>query len=521
MMSDEGSPVTEWYRGRSIFITGGSGFMGKVMLEKLLFACPGIDKIYLLIRNKRGKSPQQRLDAMYKLPMFDRLRESQSDAFKKIIPVIGDVNTDGLGLKTSELNLLIDEVSVVFHMAATLKLEATLKDAIEQNTVGTARVIDVSKQMKKLDVFAHFSTAFCSADLDVFEERVYENKDNPRDVMDVNKWLKPEALEAATKSIIAPHPNTYTYSKRLAENLVADEKDNMNVCIIRPSIVIPSVAEPVPGWVDSLNGPVGLIVGGGKGVIRSMHCKGENKGQFIPVDYAINASICIAYLVGSKQTKSEEVPVYNLTIDSVLQVTYREIVDTGKRIAYANPFEMQVWYPDGDIRDSKLFHYIYTVLYQWIPALLIDMLMFICGQKTFMIRIQKKIFDGLELLQFFSTREWVFRSEKFAAIPGSLTEKDRELFTMLKVVPIEEYMVNGLLGTRQYCLKEDLSSLPRCRRKQKVLYLIHLLAVYGFYFYIFYLLSCNFVVFKVLFDYVKLIISYVPLVGSLVSVDQK
>lgn len=67
--------------------------------------------------------------------------------------------------------------------------------------------------------------------------------------------------------------------------------------------VIPSAVEPVPGWVDNLNGPIGLLVGAGKGVIRSMHCKGENKGQFIPVDYAINTSIVIGYLLGSKQIK--------------------------------------------------------------------------------------------------------------------------------------------------------------------------------------------------------------------------
>nr|XP_023027067.1 putative fatty acyl-CoA reductase CG5065 [Leptinotarsa decemlineata] len=235
-MSEEGSPVTEWYKGRSIFITGGSGFMGKVMVEKLLYSCPGIKNIYLLLRNKRGKSSQQRLDAMYQLPMFERLRKSQPDAFAKIVLVNGDVNTEGLGLKTEDFDLLINNVSVVFHMAATLKLEASLKDAIEQNTAGTARVIDVCKQIKKLDCFVYFSTAFCSADVEVFEERVYEKKDDPRDVMSITKWLNSEALETATKAIIAPHPNTYTYSKRLAETLVADEKDNMPVCIVRPSI---------------------------------------------------------------------------------------------------------------------------------------------------------------------------------------------------------------------------------------------------------------------------------------------
>lgn len=48
--------------------------------------------------------------------------------------------------------------------------------------------------------------------------------------------MKDDALQMATPSIIAPHPNTYTYSKRLAEKLVADELVNMPVCIVRPSV---------------------------------------------------------------------------------------------------------------------------------------------------------------------------------------------------------------------------------------------------------------------------------------------
>lgn len=104
--------------------------------------------------------------------MFNRLRESQPSAFKKVIPVIGDLNTEGLGLSQHDLDLLKNNANVVFHCGATLKLEATLKDAIEQNTAGTARVIDVAKQIKNLFVFVYFSTAFCSADIDVFEEKV-------------------------------------------------------------------------------------------------------------------------------------------------------------------------------------------------------------------------------------------------------------------------------------------------------------------------------------------------------------
>lgn len=104
--------------------------------------------------------------------MFERLRNSQPTAIKKIVPLCGDVVTDDLGLSAADLDLLAERVTVVFHFAATLKLEAKLKDAIEQNTAGTARVLDVAKRIKNLKAFVHLSTAFCSADIDVFEERV-------------------------------------------------------------------------------------------------------------------------------------------------------------------------------------------------------------------------------------------------------------------------------------------------------------------------------------------------------------
>lgn len=73
--------------------------------------------------------------------------------------------------------------------------------------------------------------------------------------------------------------------------------------IFRVISVCPSSVEPIPGWVDNLNGPVGLMIAAGKGVIRSMHCNGENRVQIIPVDLAINAIIAIGWKIGSAKTK--------------------------------------------------------------------------------------------------------------------------------------------------------------------------------------------------------------------------
>lgn len=63
------SEVGQFYAGRSLLVTGASGFMGKVLVEKLLYACPDIKQIFILMRPKRGKSVEARMDDMYKSPV--------------------------------------------------------------------------------------------------------------------------------------------------------------------------------------------------------------------------------------------------------------------------------------------------------------------------------------------------------------------------------------------------------------------------------------------------------------------
>lgn len=61
--------MQEFYKGKSIFVTGASGFMGKVLLEKLLYSCSDLNQIMILIRPKRGKSAAQRLQDFVALPV--------------------------------------------------------------------------------------------------------------------------------------------------------------------------------------------------------------------------------------------------------------------------------------------------------------------------------------------------------------------------------------------------------------------------------------------------------------------
>lgn len=61
--------IREFYKGKNVLVTGGTGFMGKVLLEKLLYSIPEIGNIYILMRPKRGKSVAQRLEDMQRLPV--------------------------------------------------------------------------------------------------------------------------------------------------------------------------------------------------------------------------------------------------------------------------------------------------------------------------------------------------------------------------------------------------------------------------------------------------------------------
>lgn len=65
----ETSVVSDWYAGQSVFITGATGFMGKVMVEKLLRSCPRLETVYILVRPKKGKDPKHRLDEFFKSPV--------------------------------------------------------------------------------------------------------------------------------------------------------------------------------------------------------------------------------------------------------------------------------------------------------------------------------------------------------------------------------------------------------------------------------------------------------------------
>ena len=63
------SEIKQFFKNQTIFITGGTGFLGKLIIEKLLRECWDLKKILVLVRPKKGKTPQERLNEILERPV--------------------------------------------------------------------------------------------------------------------------------------------------------------------------------------------------------------------------------------------------------------------------------------------------------------------------------------------------------------------------------------------------------------------------------------------------------------------
>lgn len=143
--------ITEFYAGKEIFITGGSGFMGKVLIEKLLRSCPDIEKIYVLMRSKKGKSIEERLTKITELPLFNPVRKFIPHVLHKLVPVSGDVTELKLGLSNQDWDRMRN-VSIIFHSAASVHFDDPLKYAVFINTRGTREVLRFAESLENVKV---------------------------------------------------------------------------------------------------------------------------------------------------------------------------------------------------------------------------------------------------------------------------------------------------------------------------------------------------------------------------------
>lgn len=93
-----------------------------------------------------------------------------------------------------------------------------------------------------------------------------------------------------------------------------------------------------------------------------------------------------------------------------------------------------------------------------------------------LVRTQKRIQNGLEVLQYYTTRPWFFHNEKLTKLWEELNETDKEIFYTDRIkINYNKYILDYVLGARRYCIHEEPETLPYARKVLKRLFYLDLL----------------------------------------------
>lgn len=229
---------SEIYAGRRIFLIGGTGFLGKVMLSMLLHRFPELGRVYVMVRAPNAKESENRFwSSIVSSPPFEPLRErygSELEAFirEKVRVVGGDVGDVNLGLSEDEAQAVASDIDVILNGAGKVTFNPALDGALRTNVTGTRNLIAFAKRMKR-PALVHTSTCFVAGNRSgtIFEdEPVYgffpKRAEMPGVTFDPEKEIADcEALSARVREEATDHLTLAKITQAAREKLIAEGRD--------------------------------------------------------------------------------------------------------------------------------------------------------------------------------------------------------------------------------------------------------------------------------------------------------
>jgi long-chain acyl-CoA synthetase len=241
---------------------------------------------------------------------------------EKVVPVNGDVGNEFLGLEESTAREIMQDTDIIINGAGNVTFNPPLESALRTNVVGSHNIIQMARMMKKPRL-VHVSTCFVAGKrsgpiwenepvvgyfprknelvgttFDVNREiedcarlseqarqeaddavqiakfreaaraRFMEEGRDPDDESELKSaifrerkmWIRERTTElGAARAEYWGWTNIYTYSKSLAEQIIAQQDDIVKT-LVRPSIVESSQNYPFPGWNEGFTTTAPLIL---------------------------------------------------------------------------------------------------------------------------------------------------------------------------------------------------------------------------------------------------------------------
>ncbi len=345
-------------RGKHVLLIGGTGFIGKVWLANLLTELPEIGRVYLLIREHRSATALERFERVIsESPVFERLAERHGDRFadflrERVEVLSGDASKPGLGLAPDARQRLARSLDLVVNSAGLTDFNPDLRDALAMNVRATDYLLDFLRGCDRAALL-HLSTCYAVGRRDGrileelpknytpigapgfdatkewhrLEDVVRETEaraESPEITKELRsqalnkrhaaknlhgvalenqirknrvRWLREAMMDAGTeRANELGWPNTYTFTKSLAESLIRNYLDatpGAAIAVVRPSIVESSIEKPFLGWNEGVNTSASLSYLLGTW-FRQLPTNESKNLDLIPVDLACRGMTLIA-----------------------------------------------------------------------------------------------------------------------------------------------------------------------------------------------------------------------------------
>ncbi len=333
--------ISQAFRQHEILLTGGNGFLGKVLLGLILDRFSNFKHLHILVRPRRNVSAEERfysetLASPALAPIAEIIAEKRGKDFlqDKITVWPGDVGRPNCGIEPANLEKLVGRIGVIINCAGRVEFFPPVDDSFSSNVDGVEHLIAVAKSLAAKLV--HVSTCYVCGDADGLVEETepilgfYPHRKGPddrsfqhreelrycreriRQIYD-SAGSKPKSggtpgQEQQSKEVSqrlialgrqrAEHwgwVNTYTYAKSLGEQIIAAE-ENLDYAIVRPAIVESALRFPFPGWIEGgrTAAPLVLMALGG---LKDWPVRKEMPLEVVPVDLVASAILVVSALV--------------------------------------------------------------------------------------------------------------------------------------------------------------------------------------------------------------------------------
>lgn len=502
--SESSSQVLEQLRGKKVLITGTTGFLGKVVLEKLMRAVPDIGGIYLLIRgNKRHPDARSRfLNEIVTSSVFDRLRAADTEAFDAFIEdrvycVTGEVTEPEFGLEEQACRNLADELDAVINSAASVNFREELDKALRINTLCLENIAGLARLNPQLAV-VQVSTCYVNGmnagqvtetvikpageAIPCSSNGYYEIEDLVRlledKIADVRSRYSGKMLEKKLVELGICEANrygwsdTYTFTKWLGEQLLMKALDGRSLTIVRPSIIESALEEPVPGWIEGVKVADAIILAYAREKVALFPGKRSGVIDVIPVDLVANA---IILSLAEALAEPGNHRIYQCCSGGANPVTLGQFIDhlmaesKANYAAYDHLFYRQ---------PSKPFIAVNRTLFDLVvsgvrlPLSITDRILKLLGNSRDLkwLRNLDTTQSLATIFGFYTAPNYIFRNDRLQELASHMGAVDKVLFPVdARAIDWETYLRKiHLAGLNRYALKErKVYSLKSSRQRKK------------------------------------------------------